>query len=328
MNERLALTYILPIKLDGAEAPDLAGYLRWLDGVVELFVVDGSSPQAFEAHARSWQLERHLAPDPARRTTNGKVWGVLSALERATYDKVVVADDDVRYDGEGLARVIGLLDEAEVVRPQNYFSPEPWHARWDTARTLLNRVSGGDWPGTIAFRRSFLPHGYDGDCLFENLEMVRTVRAAGGRELVAAGTYVLRCPPTVRHFLSQRVRQAYDEWARPGRFITQLSLLPAVVYALARQPALIPLAAAVSILCAEAGRRRAGGSAYFAPTASLMAPLWLSERMVCAWLALGMRVLRGGAVYHGTVIARPATPVKELEGRGAQRELAKGGSAL
>ena len=46
-----------------------------------------------------------------------------------------------------------------------------------------------------------------------------------------------------------------------------------------------------------------------------MAPVWVAERMVCAWLALGMRVVKGGAIYHGKVIARPATPMTELRRR-------------
>lgn len=327
-NERLPLTYILPIKQDElGDDHELSEYICWLDTQVELIVVDASSAAAFEAHARAWTAARHIAPDPQHRAANGKVWGVLTGLEYATHDKVVVADDDVRYDYQGLARLAGLLDRAEVVRPQNYFSPAPWHAVWDSGRSLLNRVSGGDWPGTLGFRRRFLAGGYEGDCLFENLELVRTVRAAGGRELVEPGFYVLRRPPTARHFLSQRVRQAYDEWARPGRFIAQLALLPGLAYALTRQPALVPLAAGVSILMAEAGRRRAGGTAYFGPNAALMAPFWLCERMVCAWIALALRAVRGGVVYHGTVIAKPATPMAELRQRvPAVAVAARGGS--
>jgi len=36
------------------------------------------------------------------------------------------------------------LAGADLVGPQNFFDPLPWHARWDSARTLLNRASGGD----------------------------------------------------------------------------------------------------------------------------------------------------------------------------------------
>ena len=78
------------------------------------------------------------------------------------------------------------MRDVELVRPQNYFAPLRWHARWDTARTLLNRVAGGvDFPGTLAVRRSRSSQtdGYDGDVLFENLELIRTIEAAGGRVL-------------------------------------------------------------------------------------------------------------------------------------------------
>ncbi len=108
---------------------------------------------------------------------------------------------------------------ADLVRPQNVFDPLPWHARWDTARMLLNRAFGSDHPGTLGVRRSFLASigGYDGDVLFENLELVRTVLAAGGRVVDAPGMYVRRRPPTPARFLEQRPRQAYDDLAQPAR---------------------------------------------------------------------------------------------------------------
>src|SRR5918911_162822 len=92
----------------------------------------------------------------------------IRRAQPAPDERVVIADDDVRYDEESLARVVDALDRADVVRPQNYFDPLPWHACLDTARTLLNRISGGDWPGTLAVRRSRLmsTNGYDGNVLF------------------------------------------------------------------------------------------------------------------------------------------------------------------
>jgi hypothetical protein len=33
------------------------------------------------------------------------------------------------YDGASLRRLLDLLDEFDLVRPQNYFDPLPWHAR-------------------------------------------------------------------------------------------------------------------------------------------------------------------------------------------------------
>src|SRR3954470_9928525 len=222
-------TYILPIRatvVDTAGIAQLRGYLETIAPHVEVLVVDGSPQDVFEAHHDMWApiVASHLAPDRDLQFTNGKVNGVETGLRIASFDKIVIADDDVRYDLPALQRVVELLDNAEVVRPQNYFDPRPWHARWDTARSLLNRALGRDFPGTLGVRRSALHRSpaYDGDVMFENLELIRTVRVDGGREVAPLDLFVRRLPPTTRQFWSQRVRQAYDEFARPARLGTQL----------------------------------------------------------------------------------------------------------
>src|SRR5688500_20185884 len=55
---------------------------------------------------------------------------------------------------------------------------------------------------------------------------LRTVKAAGGREKILPDLYIARRPPELRHFLRQRTRQAYDDFAEPRRLATELSLLP------------------------------------------------------------------------------------------------------
>lgn len=319
----MLISYVLPLR-SGTALHDggFTGYLRWLAAHAEVLVVDGSEPDVFAAHAAEWgSFVRHLPVDPERGTPNGKVGGVVTGVHHATHERIVVADDDVRYDLEGLTAVARLLDDAHVVRPQNYFHPLPWHARWDTGRTLLNRALDGDWPGTLAVRRSALlaTGGYDGSVMFENLELVRTLLAAGGRERVARDVFVLRHPPEARHFLGQRVRQAYDEWARPGRLAVQLAALP-VLGALARRGGWKAAAGAVLGVAAVAewGRRRDGGAAYLPASSSLLAPGWLFvERGVCSWLAVGERVLHGGVRYRGSVLRRAATPLAELRRRHA-----------
>ena len=124
----------------------------------------------FEDHAaRCGGSVMHVAPDTdVRDFVNGKVAGVVTGIRRASHERVVIADDDVRYDDDALAEIAAAIDAADVVRPQNYFDPLPWHACLDTARSLLNRVSGGDWPGTLGVRRSRLlaTNGYDGNVPF------------------------------------------------------------------------------------------------------------------------------------------------------------------
>ena len=238
---------------------------------------------------------------------------------------VVIADDDVRYDAAGLTRVVDHAWRATLVRPQNYFEPLVWHARVDTGRTLLNRVFSGDlvepaadFPGTLAVRRSAFIEmgGYDGDAMFENLELIRTVRAAGGTTRSPLDLYVARRPPSTKHFLSQRIRQAYDDLALPLRMGTELLVLPVVIRALSRGQfrRLACFAAAVAGL-AELGRRRAGGRHYFPATSALLAPAWVLERSVSAWIAVYVRVFRGGVAYGGGRVALAATPTPRLRRR-------------
>jgi hypothetical protein len=324
----------MPIRsVTRAPCDELAAYLRWLAARAETIVVDGSSAAIFAAHAAAWADAlhaglRHVPPAAELATEMGKVGGVLTGLRLASHPRVIIADDDVRYDEATLIRVAAALDFADVVRPQNYFDPLPWHACWDTGRTLLNRVTGGDWPGTIAVRRSVLvaTGGYDGRALFENLELVRTVVAAGGREALLDDVFVARRPSTARHFWSQRVRQAYDEFARPGRLALQLAVLPAAtVLAVTGRWRAIAAGAVAAALVAEAGRRWKGGTRVFPARASFCSPAWLAERAVCAWLALGARLLLGGVPYRGRILRHAATPMRVLRARhSALRE--RGGS--
>lgn len=313
-------TYILPVRQDAiAPDDDLTEYLRFLSERLEVLIVDGSPPDIFADHARRWgKLARHISPEPDLLTLNGKVGGVVTGLRSARHERLIIADDDVRYDENGLERMLTALETADVVRPQNYFDPHPWHALWDTARSLLNRMTGGDWPGTLGVRRSVLiaTGGYDGGVLFENLEMVRTVRSAGGHEAVLLDTFVRRAPPNAQDFWSQRVRQAYDEFARPARLAVWLAVIPTVLGLIVtrRWTALCSLPVSI-IALAESGRRRAGGRSVFPALASLLAPAWVMERAVCSWMAVGLRLTRGGVPYRGMVLQRAATPMRILRRR-------------
>jgi Glycosyl transferase family 2 len=319
-SAREPVSYILPIK---SAAPDtsseLRAYIEWIAARAEVIVVDGSSDAIFAAHDREWgSLVRHVSPAADLVSPMGKVGGVLTGLRLASHECVIIADDDVRYDSTSLAQLVAALATADVVRPQNYFEPLPWHARWDSSRMLLNRLTGGDWPGTLGVRRSRLEatNGYDGSVMFENLELVRTVLASGGRETVLYGAYVLRRPSTARHFWSQRVRQAYDEIARPARFISQLAVLPIVIaLAITREWLAIAIWAAALVAAAEIGRRREHATRFFPASTPLFAPLWAAERAVCSWLALGARIFLGGVPYRGAILHRAATPMRVLRRR-------------
>lgn len=319
-----SVSYILPLRwTEPGPIEELSAYVRSIAGAVdEILVVDGSPAAVFAEHATALGgIARHLAPHPDLDFQMGKVNGVLTGVRECSGELIVLADDDVRYDPLTLRRTVELLEEADLVRPQNYFDELPWHARWDSSRSLLNRVFTGDptfpvgdFPGTLAVRRNTLlaTGGYNGDALFENLELMRTIRAAGGKVVTPLDLFVPRRPPSTAHFLSQRIRQAYDDFAIPARIGAFLSVLPLAALSLrgGRIRRLL-VGVVTSILAAEIGRRRAGGKTRFPLSGSLLAPAWVVERSVCSWLAVVAK-LRGGVLYGGRRLGHSATPLWRL----------------
>lgn len=317
---RLAAEYVLPLRWSPDrpdEVAELTGYLTTLAGQLDVTVVDGSPAEVFATHHALWRDGdhlRHIPPDGPSHG-NGKVAGVMTGIRGARHRAVIIADDDVRYDRAGLERMFAELQRADLVRPQNYFSPLPWHARWDTARSLLNRAVASDYPGTLGVNRDLLlaAGGYAGDVLFENLELIRTVRAAGGAERRVDDLFIARRPPSAAHFIGQRMRQAYDDFAQPVRLVLELAMVPTLVWAV-RRPVRVIVFAALACGLAEVGRRRAGGTRVFPATSALWTPLWMLERAICVWLAVGARML-GGAPYGNGRLRTAAHPTRVIRRR-------------
>lgn len=323
------VTYVLPLRRDRFDeraTTELARYLADFSDRAEVVVADGSPAPVRALHGASWHdAARTVTVPPPPPGCNGKVVGVLAALATVSTPAIVLADDDVRWDAATLDRALAALDGAGVVVPQNVFDPMPWHARWDTARSLVNRALGHDWAGTVVLRRDALgPEGYDARVLFENLELERTVLARGGRVEHRPDLFVSRRPPEVRTFWEQRVRQAYDSQAQPARLAAELVLAPVLAACVvgagrtdgARRAGWVAVVVVVlgsAVLVAEAGRRTAGGATAWPATAALWAPAWVLERAVCAWVALGWRV-RGGVPYRGTRIRCAAHSAAALRG--------------
>lgn len=321
MSAVAPFSYVLLLRWnDGTHRVELADYLRTLAAQCDdVIVVDGSPSDVFAANSRAWGTHAvHVAPDPDTACLMGKVAGVNTGIRHARNERIVLADDDVRYKPFALRRIVELLGEYDLVRPQNFFDPLPWHARWDTARTLLNRAFGADYPGTLGVRRSrmFAMGGYDGDVMFENLELIRTVQADGGRTYAPLDLYVRRVPPSTSHFWGQRTRQAYDDFAIPARMACWLAVAPALTTAiLRRRLSWILGGVASSMLLAELGRRRGGGNHVFPASSSLLAPIWIAERGVCAWLAVLQRLRFGGIRYGESVIPTAAHSKRFLRRR-------------
>jgi hypothetical protein len=327
----MRLSYILPIKWDGdQDTVELTLYLETISRHVDLIIVDGSSPINYEQHKAMWgNFSMHLPPDETLDFINGKVNGVITGLRLAKYNEVIIADDDVRYNLDQLVYMQSLLGDVQLVVPQNYFSPNPWHGQWDTSRSLLNRAINHDYPGTLAIQRDFINPlgGYDGDVMFENLELIRTVKAGYGQVLYKDDLYIRRLPPTDGHFWSQRVRQAFDDNAQPLRLGFFILLLPALIAAAFLSPLLPVILLALSILVAETGRHKFQGSRVFPLACSFYAPCWLLERGFCTWLALFHKLRNGGIQYNGRIIRIAANPIWKIRMKLQSKQFA-GGSGL
>src|ERR1043166_3816185 len=213
-------TYLLPIrrgKISAAETVEPADYFRTLnDAGCDVLVIDGSPGEVFEQHAASWRpVCRQEQVDCSFGFLNDKVNGIHTGVQLATTEKIILADDDIRFSTREIDRVCESLDEFEVVRPQNFLSPLPWWARMEAARMLINRATlrTGDYPGTCAFLRTamLLVVPYDGDVLFDNEEIIRHFAKAGATISYATNLFVRKRPPILRKWIEQPPRPAYGD---------------------------------------------------------------------------------------------------------------------
>lgn len=312
--------YIVPLRWEPATETATAidamrDYLATIAAVADITVVDGSPAPALRLHSARWGSLARIVPPNPRPGRNGKVAAVITGVRMARHDFVVLADDDVRYRPEQLREMATRLARCDVVQPQNVFIAPggrlPWHARWDTARMLLNRAAGGDYPGTFGLRRDALlaTDGYDGDVLFENLQMLRTARASGAHIERADGMYVARIPPSARQFWHQRIRQAYDDFGQPLRLAIEASWGPLAVLAALTRPRWLLLTATAAVGVAEYGRRRSCGANVFPSSSAWWAPVWVVERAIGVWIAIGARC-RGGVRYRGVRMRHATRPVR------------------
>lgn len=301
---------IVPIrrlKVDPLEVKQLADYFKLLRlAGCEVLIVDGSPKPIFEEHGKSWQgFSRHVAPDPKYTYLNGKVNGVHTGVDLASCERVILADDDVRYSAADVKRMCGLLDRYEMVRPQNFIAPLPWWARLETARILINRgaLRAGDYPGTCGFRRSTMLRvgPFDGDVLFDNEEIVRHFALNGVDINYALDFFMLKRPPTFRKWLEQRPRQAYEDFVMRAKTAAFISVLPVALglsFLVNVRAAifLLALLSLVSVTLSSRGILRNAAYRFFPVSSPLFAPLWILERSLSVYWALYWWARYGG--YH------------------------------
>jgi hypothetical protein len=312
------LTYLLPIRraeFSPTETAQLAAYFRAVnDAGCDVLVIDGSPAPVFERHAESWCcVSRHESVDRSFGYLNDKVNGIHTGVRLASNEKIILADDDIRYEAGQIERVSELLENFEVVRPQNFLSPLPWWARMEAARMLINRATlrTADYPGTCAFRRTVMLRvgPYDGDVLFDNEEIIRHFARAGTTISYAANLFVRKRPPTFRKWIEQRPRQAYEDFglrAKTALFLS-LPLLGASIGLLFGWKAFFGYLVFVSLAAgavAIAGRFRGAAPEFFPVSVCWFAPLWILERTLSTYWALYWYFARGGYPFGDKILSK------------------------
>jgi len=310
-------TYLLPIRranFAAEEANELAVYFGALSAAgCEVLVVDGSVEPVFQKHGELWRAVcRHEKVDRSFGFLNDKVNGVHTGVQLASEEKIILADDDIRYGRTEIDRVCELLQHCELVRPQNYLAPLPWWARMEAARMLINRATlrTADYPGTCAFRRSSMLRvgHYDGDVLFDNEEIIRHFAAARASIAYATDLFVRKRPPTFRKWIEQRPRQAYEDFGLRIKTALFLSLPLIAVWVAVFGPRGLLLyllcLSSLAISLAISGRFIGAASEYFPWSVCFFAPLWTLERSASTYWALYWHFAWGGYPFGDKILSK------------------------
>jgi len=335
MVPQLNCAYVLPLRrtrFNHGDAASLRLYLATLkEAGCEVIVADGSAPDVFDQYARILDaICRHVPVDRRFGYLNDKVNGIYTGIELASFDRIILADDDIRYSAGNIRSIMRFLDHNDVVRPQNFLYPRPWWAKMETARMLINRalLPAADYPGTCAFRRGrMLASGrYDGDVLFDNEEIIRHLAQDGCSLACANDLFVRKRPPTFRKWIEQRPRQAYEDF---GMYLTTtlffgllpFSFLIGVLFGIAGLMVFLLMLSLLATLIAARGRARGKARQFFPAHCCFFASLWVLERTLSTYWALYWYVFHGGYPFGGHILPRGIGRAWWSGGRAAAAQL-------
>lgn len=328
-------SYILPFRRTRFDALELAALGSYFQSLAragcEVLVIDGSPAEIFAENAAALKDScRHEGVDPQFGYPNGKVNGVHTGVQRAACEKIVLADDDIRYTAASIAEVVRLLNQYEVVRPQNFLAPLPWWAKSEAARMLINRstLRAADYPGTCAFLRSSMERvgHYDGDVLFDNEEIIRHFARQGAAVYYATDLFVEKQAPSLRKWLEQRPRQAYEDFGLRAKTAAFFAL-PAVCLSLRLKfgwggsLSFLGTVSILSILLAFRGRSRGAGAQFFPRSACFAAPFWVVERAFSTYWALYWYAAHGGYPFGDRILSKGTGRDWRFGGRIASHQL-------
>jgi hypothetical protein len=292
-------TYVVAISSGSSDLRPLAEYLSTL-GVAGCEVVVLDSSPAVDEHCRilRW-VARHVVVDEPLDI-------VRTAASLASCEKIIIANESVRYDIADLTELCALLDAHEVVEAQDYLEPLPWWGGIDAGRMLVHRGIDPhpDCGATFGFRRA-IPRSLRGFNATGSSDPARALSSHGAEVVSARELFVRRCPPRLGEWLRERPREADHDFNIPSKSAFFFALIPmAILLALIGGGRIAAgytgAVAFASIVLAVRGRMGAG--AFFPLRACLYAPLWVFERSLSVYWALLWR-MRGRVAEPAPAIA-------------------------
>jgi len=299
-------TYVISIEKSVTSLRSLADYLSIL-GIngCDVIVLDSSPREVFEENRRvlRW-VARHVA-------VRAPIDVVRTAAELARTEKIIIAREDVRYDGTDLHDLCTMLDVHEVVEPQDYLDPLPWWGGIEAGRMLVHRGVEPlpDRGATFGFRRGALRalRGFDATGA---RDPVRRLAAFGAEVFSAFELFVKRCPPALQQWWRERPSAADDDFALPVKTAFFFALIPMTMLLLVFGGPRVAIGFSSAVAFASivlALRGRSGASSFFPLRACLFAPLWVLERSVSVYWAL-LRKVQFGAGETASVADAEVVP--------------------
>ncbi|MGE5403022.1 MAG: hypothetical protein ACM3S2_21690 [Ignavibacteriales bacterium] len=299
MKIRKHCTYIFLIRRNSApgdEIQELAGYFRMLNSLgCEVLVVDSSPLDVFAGFEGAWYyLCRHVKVDSRFHYLSDKLNSICTGADLATCEKIIVAEDDVRYSPADILRMCEMLEDFDLVRPQNYISPLQWWSRMESVHTLMNRAvfPGGDYSNTLAFlNTAFKKHCHFGkSSYYDSDDIIMQFALRRAKICYALDFLILKKSPSLSCWRDQMFQNIFDNFDFSLRTVLLLLLIPVgILLALFAGPktALIYSTAVIlsSITVAFMGRHR-GGRQFYPIGLLVYAPLWLLDVVINNYRAL------------------------------------------
>ncbi|CAM3772622.1 glycosyltransferase [Mesobacillus zeae] len=256
----------------------------------------------------------HIIPDDEIRTgANDKLNGIYAALKYVRYDNILLVDDHYRITYSTLQRLANYFNQYDCFKGTPKFDAFPFSVKIDLCGLFIVNMLDyrKQYSGHLAFKKKLIDeHGFpDRDALFDEFAMEKHFRknqySIGYiREASLEATQSI----SMKKFLEQRVRYAYENIAFPIRFVFFLSILPLLLLLLITNN-LLPLYFAAALTIGAMSVSFIGqlkyGKGIVPRHTFLYSAIWFWFYPFTSWLSI-YKYFTGGVEFGGNKVRKAA----------------------